>query len=82
MVIVGGCKFVFPAIKNYPLNLCQLQIPYYSPELEKWKTINDGRGYGTDLYVCCHAFPFLAGIVKRKYIEGYQILPSAICGPA
>ena len=26
-------------MQNYPLNLYQLQVPYYSPELEKWKTI-------------------------------------------
>ncbi len=39
MVIVGVRKCVFPAMQNYPLNLYQLQVPYYSPELEKWEPI-------------------------------------------
>ncbi len=50
MVIVAVCKCVIPAMKNYPLNLYQLQVPYYFPELEKWETINDERGYGSDVY--------------------------------
>ena len=42
MVIVGVWEGVFPAMQNYPLNLYQLQVPYYSQDVEKWETIYDG----------------------------------------
>lgn len=52
--IVAVCKCVFPAMKNCPLNLYELQVLYNSPDLEILETINDGPGYGANIDGCCH----------------------------